>query len=137
MINITEGAVSKSKVKNTNRQVVKTITQQKKNNNKIKQFQKQPQYSHNLLVNVIENYGQLRVCKKGTNQVLPKVYVKAYARFKDGNVGFYKDGYTDIRGKFDYASLSTSDLDNVDRFAILVMSEEFGSDVYEANPPKY
>ena len=69
--------------------------------------------------------------------MLPKVYVKAYARFKDGNVGFYKDGYTDIRGKFDYASLSTSDLDNVDRFAILVMSEEFGSDVYEANPPKY
>jgi hypothetical protein len=88
-------------------------------------------------VNIVENYGQLRVSKRGSAQVLPKVYVKTYARFNDGRVSFYKDGYTDIRGKFDYASLSTSDLDHVEKFSILVMSEEFGSEIYEAAPPKY
>lgn len=40
---------------------------------------------------------------------LSKVYVKVYAKTKSG-VKFFKDGYTDLRGKFDYASVSTSDL---------------------------
>jgi hypothetical protein len=55
---------------------------------------------------------------------------------KDGSVQFYKDGYTDLRGRFDYTSLSTNDLDNVDRFALLIMTEEHGATVREAMPPK-
>ncbi len=51
------------------------------------------------------------------------------------SVNFYKDGYTDLRGKFDYASLSTSKLPNVERFAILIMSEDSGAVVREASPP--
>jgi hypothetical protein len=50
-------------------------------------------------------------------------------------VNFYKDGYTDSRGKFDYASLSTNKLPNVARFAILVLSDAKGAVVREANPP--
>ena len=55
---------------------------------------------------------------------------------KNGQVKFYKDGYTDLRGCFDYASLSTNELDFVDRFSILILSEEHGAVVREANPPK-
>ena len=42
----------------------------------------------------------------------------------DGRVKFYKDGYTDFRGKFDYASLNTGQLDDVDRFAVLVLDDQ-------------
>ena len=36
-------------------------------------------------------------------------YVKVYAKYPDGSVRFYKDGYTDSRGRFDYASVSAGD----------------------------
>jgi hypothetical protein len=59
-----------------------------------------------------------------------------YARMKDGSTNFYKDGYTDLRGRFDYTSLSTSELDSVERFSILVLSDANGATVKEAAPPK-
>jgi hypothetical protein len=62
--------------------------------------------------------------------------VKVYSKMKGGEVRFYKDGYTDLRGRFDYASLSTNELDNVERFAVLVMSDTDGAIVREAAPPK-
>jgi len=91
---------------------------------------------HSLDLQLLEAYGQLRVAQAVTHQALPRVYVKVYARFNDGGVRFYKDGYTDLRGRFDYSSLSTDDLEQVSRFAILVLSEENGAIVKEANPPK-
>jgi hypothetical protein len=100
------------------------------------QTRSQAYYANSLAVQVIENYGQVRVADNGTSQALPKVYVKVYARMTDGRTRFYKDGYTDLRGRFDYASLSTNELDFVDRFALLVMSEENGAVVREAAPPK-
>lgn len=66
---------------------------------------------------------------------LPRTYIKVYARFADGAVRFYKDGYTDLRGRFDYGSLNTDDLTRVKRFAILVISDAHGSLVREADPP--
>jgi hypothetical protein len=93
-------------------------------------------YSNSLIVQLSDNYGQLRVLDASTNQPLPKVYVKVYAQFNDGRVQFYKDGYTDLRGRFDYASLSTSELDIVGKFSLLVLSDEHGAVVREANPPK-
>ncbi|NLI76920.1 MAG: hypothetical protein GX442_10830 [Candidatus Riflebacteria bacterium] len=96
----------------------------------------QAYYPHSLSVQTIENYGQVRVAHAETGAPLPKVYVKVYAKQKDGQVVFYKDGYTDLRGKFDYASLSTNQLDQAERFAILVMSEKNGSLVREAAPPQ-
>ena len=93
-------------------------------------------FSHALALQVIENYGQLTVTHEATRRALAKVYVKVYARTKDGRIEFYKDGYTDLRGRFDYTSLNTNELDNVERFSILVMSETHGAVVREAAPPK-
>lgn len=95
-----------------------------------------PYYSHSLTVQTSEGYGQLRVLESATQRPLPRVYVKVYARLRDGQVQFYKDGYTDLRGRFDYATLSTSQLDHVERFALLVLSEEHGAVVRELAPPK-
>ena len=64
------------------------------------------------------------------------VYVKVYARMNDGEIRFYKDGYTDLRGRFDYTSLNTNELDSVARFALLILSENDGAVVREADPPK-
>jgi hypothetical protein len=51
-------------------------------------------------------------------------------------VKFFKDGYTDLRGKFDYASVSSTGLGQVERFSILIMSEEHGATVDEAEVPQ-
>jgi hypothetical protein len=95
-----------------------------------------PCFAHELAVQVVESYGQVQVTHRGTRKPLGKAYVKAYARMKDGDVRFYRDGYTDLRGRFDYSSLSTSDLDGVDRFALLVLSDDHGAVIQEAAPPK-
>jgi len=87
-------------------------------------------------VRTIENYGEVRVMDEKESKPLPKVYVKVYARMKDGAVRFYKDGYTDLRGYFDYTSLNTNELDFVDKFSILILSEDHGAVVREAKPPK-
>jgi len=96
----------------------------------------QAYYANALAVQVIEPYGQVKVTSQQGGKPLPKVYVKVYARMRDGRVKFYKDGYTDLRGRFDYASLSTNELDNVQRFSLLVLSETDGAVVREAAPPK-
>lgn len=93
-------------------------------------------YAHALTVQTVERFGQLQVNHQATGKSIPKTYCKVYARMKDGNVKFYKDGYTDLRGRFDYTSLSTNDLDNVKRFSILVMSDADGATVKEVMPPK-
>ena len=56
-----------------------------------------------------------------------KVYVKIYTKNNDNSVSFYKDGYTDLVGRFDYASISTSNLKNVKSIAIFIMSDELGN----------
>jgi len=95
-----------------------------------------PYFSNTLAIQLIENYGQLRVTHAETSRPLPKVYIKVYARMDDGGVRFYKDGYTDLRGRFEYASLSTNDLDHVKDFSMLILSEAAGALVREAKPPK-
>jgi len=89
-----------------------------------------------LDVQVLEGFAQAKVSASGTGKAAPGVYVKVYAKRGDGGVRFYKDGYTDLRGRFDYGSLSTSDLDDVERFAILFLSDDRGAVVREAAPPK-
>jgi hypothetical protein len=96
----------------------------------------QAYYSHSLSVQVIENYGQVKVTHQTTGKPVPKAYVKVYAQMRDGSVRFYKDGYTDLRGRFDFASLNTNALDIAKKFSILILSDEFGALVREANPPK-
>jgi hypothetical protein len=95
----------------------------------------QPYYANAMDVKMTENYGQLRVTEAATGKALAKVYVKAYVRTADGQVKFYKDGYTDLRGRFDYASVSTPERGPVQRFAVLVLSDEHGATIRDAAPP--
>ena len=94
-----------------------------------------PAYSSGLAVRVMESYGQVLVTRAADGSPVPKAYVKVYARMDDGRVAFYKDGFTDVRGRFDHASLSTDDALTARRFSILVTSPEEGSAVREADPP--
>jgi hypothetical protein len=91
-------------------------------------------YANELAVQVVEGYGHVRVAHTD-GRPLPAVYVKVYARKGGGQVRFYKDGYTDLRGRFDYASLSTGELDGVERFALLILSDDHGAVIREADPP--
>jgi hypothetical protein len=92
-------------------------------------------YANDLATHVAHQYGQVRVQRASDRAVLPATYVKIYARQRGGAIAFYKDGYTDLRGWFDYATLSTDALDRVERFAILVCSDRDGAAVLEAPPP--
>ncbi len=96
----------------------------------------QTYFAHSLAVQVIENYGQVKVTEQTTGKPVSTAYVKVYAQRADGTVKFYKDGYTDLRGRFDYASLSTNDLEGAAKFSILILSDELGALVREAAPPK-
>ncbi len=96
-------------------------------------------FANSLNVQVVEAFGQVRVACKvaGSWRAMPGAYIKAYARYKDSSiVEFYKDGYTDLRGRFDYASLSTDKLGRVDRFSIFVTAPDHGSCIVEAGTPK-
>eukprot|EP01122_Echinamoeba_exundans_P014341 TRINITY_DN6463_c0_g1_i1.p1 TRINITY_DN6463_c0_g1~~TRINITY_DN6463_c0_g1_i1.p1 ORF type:complete len:1433 (+),score=359.11 TRINITY_DN6463_c0_g1_i1:430-4728(+) len=95
-----------------------------------------PHYSHSLHVNVIENFGQLKVHSKTTGKPLSRVYVKVYARHRSGEIKFFKEGYTDLRGGFDYISLNTPDADTTEKLSILIMSEANGTRIVEARPPQ-
>ena len=95
-----------------------------------------PYYPNAFRLDMMENYGQLKVTDRKTGRALGKVYVKVYARSAKGRVQFFKDGYTDLRGRFDYTSLNTDKIDDVNRFAVLVMSDTHGAIVREATPPK-
>lgn len=92
-------------------------------------------YANDLATQLAQQYGQVRVQRASDGAALPATYVKVYAQKRGGAIAFYKDGYTDLRGWFDYATLSTNDLDVVEKFAILVASDQAGSAIFEAAPP--
>lgn len=92
-------------------------------------------YASNLVAQVIERYGQVQVTGEAVGNPLSGVYVKVFARMRNGQVLFYRDGYTDLRGRFDYASSSTLDIAEVDDFALLVIGEGHGARVVTAAPP--
>jgi hypothetical protein len=110
----------------------------------------------------VENYGRLEVRDQAADKPVAKAYVKVYARLTGGTVRFFKDGYTDLRGKFDYASLNSSEslrpvplareaagsgenmsyqmlkpeeLNSVEKLSILILSEAHGAAVREVKPP--
>jgi hypothetical protein len=92
-------------------------------------------YANSIAVQWVENYGQLKVTHKKTGKPLSTVYVKVFARMPGGKVRFYKDGYTDLRGRFDYASLSAKGARGAQRYALLVLSEDHGAVIREVAPP--
>jgi len=93
-------------------------------------------YANSLVINHSPNLGRLQVLTKQGLQPLEGAYVKVYSRDTSGTVKFYKDGYTDLRGQFDYTLLSTNDLETTQRFSLLVLHPEHGTIVRESEPPK-
>ncbi len=93
-------------------------------------------YANSLVVNVSPNMGRLQVLTKRGLQPLEGAYVKVYARDQAGLAKFYKDGYTDLRGQFDYTSLSTNALESTQRLSLLILHPEHGTIVRETEPPK-
>jgi hypothetical protein len=94
-----------------------------------------PYYATAMTVTLTENYGHLQTVDAGSGKGLSKVYVKVYAKLADGSVKFHKDGYTDLRGRFDYVSVNTPERQAIQRFAVLVLSEDRGALIREAGVP--
>ena len=92
-------------------------------------------YSSLLKYSVIESIGEIKVMSPELKP-LPKVYVKCFCETNSGQIKFYKDGFTDLRGKFDYISLNTDLINEVNKFSILMVSKEYGSIIVSCNPPK-
>jgi hypothetical protein len=93
-------------------------------------------YANAMDVKFTENYGQVRVLDTAGGKPLSKVYVKVYARLGDGSVKFHKDGYTDLRGRFDYVSVNTPERQAIEQFAVLVLSDERGALIRDIAPPQ-
>jgi hypothetical protein len=98
-----------------------------------------PRYGSNLSVRINDSVGLLTVMQMLSSAVVVGAYVKVFVRSSQGEVKFHKDGYTDRRGKFDYAATTSSAPFSVAiaRFAILVVSDEFGAIIEEVDPPLY
>ncbi len=69
----------------------------------------------------------VQVLDAATRKPMVKTYVKVYVETHDGKVRFHKDGYTDLRGKFDYLSHSGEDPAQVRRVAILASDPQKGA----------
>ncbi|MCC9603935.1 hypothetical protein LOC67_25565 [Stieleria sp. JC731] len=92
-------------------------------------------YGGELTTYVSDAFGQLQTTDATTHRPLSGVYVKVYARYPGGDVRFYKDGYTDGRGRFDYTSVSAADAKGAERFAILVLSDSKGATLHDVASP--
>jgi len=92
-------------------------------------------YDNEIDVQVSEEVGEVRVIsteEKSGGTPVAGAYCKVYSKNSDGSVQFYKDGYTDCRGRFDFRNISTSDQKKAERFALLVTSK-LGSSKVEIN----
>jgi hypothetical protein len=92
-------------------------------------------YGGEITTYVSESFGQLQTTDATSHRPIATAYVKVYAKYPDGSVRFYKDGYTDVRGRFDYASVSADDAKGATRFAILVISDEKGATLHDVATP--
>jgi len=83
-------------------------------------------YDNEIDVQVAAAVGEVRVIsteEKTSGQPVAGAYCKVYSKNNDGTVQFFKDGYTDCRGRFDFKNISTSDQTRAVRFALLVTSK--------------
>jgi len=92
-------------------------------------------YSSLLKYSLIESIGEIKAMTPDLKPI-PKIYVKCFCETNSGIIKFYKDGFTDLRGKFDYISLNSDLINEVKQFSILMVSKEYGSINVICNPPK-
>ena len=91
--------------------------------------------SSNLIVTITESLGELKVINNKLQSVI-KAYVKVYVELANEEVQFYKDGYTDLNGKFNYLALNTDQLKNAKKFYVFVSKDEKNATIKECYPPK-
>ena len=89
----------------------------------------------NLYVVITESIGELKVIDNNLKPII-KAYVKVYVELDNDEVQFYKDGYTDLNGKFNYIALNTDQLKKAQKFYIYVSEEKNGALIKECKPPK-
>lgn len=92
----------------------------------------QTYFESSFEVLVRQSKGTLRVVKEMAS--VSGAYVKVFSKTNNG-IEFYKDGYTDPRGNFDYASLSNDSLNRVLMFSLLVKHKDLGEQILEICPP--
>merc|ERR1719419_1083964 len=83
-------------------------------------------YDNEIDVQVSQKVGEVRVIsteEKSAGMPVAGAYCKVYSRNNDGTTQFFKDGYTDIRGRFNFRDLSTSDQIKAVRYALLVTTK--------------
>jgi hypothetical protein len=95
-----------------------------------------PYYANGMNVQIVENFGQLKVTAADDGRLLPQTYVKVYVQNADGSTSFYKDGYTDLRGRFDYATNSSITLEAATKFSLFIQNEKLGTTIRQANIPQ-
>ncbi len=93
-------------------------------------------YANSMEVQVVETYGQVLLSDPESGKPISKAYVKVFSKDNRGRVQFHKDGYTDLRGRFDYVTQSNRSLNGIADYAILIMSDEKGAVIREAKPPR-
>lgn len=93
-------------------------------------------FSFNSILTVIlsQKSGQLRVFDQTTKRPLSNAYVKVYVKVNE-KAEFLKDGFTDIRGYFDYFSVSNDLGKKATAVAIFVDKDGYGSCIRETLPP--
>ncbi|KAG7375269.1 hypothetical protein PHYBOEH_002913 [Phytophthora boehmeriae] len=95
-----------------------------------------PYFNSSLKVEIMTQCGMLQVFHNGLP--MRSCYVKVYAKASHGSrtkTEFYKDGYTDLLGKFDYVGINGDLISSVEKFSILVLHEELGASVEQVDPP--
>jgi hypothetical protein len=86
-----------------------------------------------LKVFAVENTSQVKVTDL-QGKPIAKVYMKCFVQDRNGPSRFYKDGYTDLRGNFDYKTLNLEEDTRGKKYAILVVSEDQGSQIKIIEP---
>lgn len=93
-------------------------------------------YDNEIIVQHSKDTGEIRVLQRNSRSPIERAYCKVYAQsIRDGSSKFYKDGYSDCRGRFDYRYLSTDQLRDSRRLSILISTEKFGSAIQEVSIP--
>ncbi|KAG9402438.1 hypothetical protein AC1031_007050 [Aphanomyces cochlioides] len=95
----------------------------------------QPHFCDSMTVNFSLDEGLVQVFARG--RPLNKVYVKAFVQTKEIKTAiFYKDGYTDICGRFNYMGINdTKLLLSVTKVALLILHPDHGAVIRQVSPP--
>ena len=93
-------------------------------------------YGGEITTYVSESYGQLQTTDSRLHRPISTAYVKVYAKYPDGSVRFYKDGYTDVAWPLRLRQSRAPPMRREPtRFAILVISDEKGATLHDVAPP--